>query len=114
MLIKADILKIQDSVVLETIEFKIQHFRHYNNKVNLPNGGYTCLSMVENNKPFSVVARCSHNQAFSRKHGVYECLKKYIQRFHADDNSDVLVSLDRTNPRHYAVYFSVHKKGTLT
>ncbi len=119
MLIKADLYNITHSTVqgepstieiwLCTIEFKISHFRNYTNKQILKNGGYTCLSMVEDGKPFSIVSRCSARETYNRKKGVQECIRKYLQRIYGSNGTEVMLSMDRKNPRHYIVHSSVYK-----
>lgn len=111
MLIKADLYNIKQPMVQgepSTIEFKISHFRNYTNKQILKNGGYTCLSMVEDGKPFSIVSRCSAKETYNRKKGVQECIRKYLQRTYG---TEVMLSMDRKNPRHYIVHFSVYNNN---
>jgi len=114
MLIKAELHNLTNFPIavrenLSTIEFKISHFRNYTNKQILKNGGYTCLSMVEDGKPFSIVSRCSARETYNRKKGVQECIRKYLQRTYGSNGAEVLLTIDRKNPRHYIVYFSVYK-----
>lgn len=113
MLIKAELYNIKNVSVPSvgeptTIEFKISHFRNYTSKQIIKNGGYTCLSMVEDGKPFSIVSRCSAKETFNRKRGVDECLRKYLQRTYGNSETEVLLSIDRKNPRHYIIHFSIH------
>lgn len=106
MLIKAQLFNINGSNS-DTIEFKISHFRNYTNKQILKNGGYTCLSMVEDGKPFSIVSRCSVKETYNRKKGVNECIRKYLQRTYGNYNSEVTFDINRKDPRNYVIYYSI-------
>jgi hypothetical protein len=77
---KAEIIEMSHFSTLEQFEFKINHFRNYDKKKILNHGGYTVITFVRNGKPYSMVSRCSANDAYEKDIGIYECFKRYAKR----------------------------------
>ena len=69
------------------VTFKVSHFRCYDKKSIMKNGGNTVLSFILDNAPAMVVSRCSANETYSRKKGIETCIHKYVKRIF---NTDVI------------------------
>jgi hypothetical protein len=77
---KVEIVNSNTMQDIEGFSFKINHYRNYDKKHILKNGGYTVLSFVKNGIPFSVTARCSASETYDKKKGIYQCFLKYCKR----------------------------------
>ena len=103
-------IEITDGFTMEpvdTFEFKVAHFRLYDKKKILKNGGYTTITFVNEGLPFVMTARCSANETYSRKKGIFECIRKYCNKIHNKE----LLYLGKDPTGGYNAYVTSISKG---
>jgi hypothetical protein len=97
-----EIVETQGFTNLEEFQFKINHYRNYDKKRILKNGGYTVLTFVKNGLPFSVTSRCSASETYDKKKGIYLCFEKYVSKF----LNKKITNIDKDMIGTYVVYVS--------
>jgi len=96
-------IEITDGFTMKPVDafmFKVAHYRLYDKKKILKNGGYTTITFVNDDMPFVMTARCSANETYSRKKGIFECIRKYCIKVHKKE----LVYLGKDPTGQYNAY----------
>jgi len=78
---KVEIVDNMTMLNIEELDFKINHYRNFDKKKIIKNGGYTVISFVRNGLPFSITARCSASDTYDKRKGLFQCFSKYCDKF---------------------------------